>query len=43
MGKMKYSIKYRVNTTSILDARAQNRVISEFLVLKIPFLDTVET
>ena len=33
-GKMKYYIKYKVNATSILDVRAQNRVISAILVLK---------
>ena len=37
-GKTKYSTKYKVNATSILDARSQNKVISAFSVLKIPFL-----
>ena len=39
--KIKYSTTYKVNATSILDARAQNWVFSAFLVLKIPLSHTV--
>ena len=41
-GKMKYHTKYKVYATSILDVRAQNRVISAFLVLKMHLSNTVE-
>ena len=42
-GKMKYYTKYKVYATSILDVKAQNKVISEFLVLKMHLCNTVET
>ena len=42
-GKMKYYTKYKVYATSILDVKAQNKVISEFLVLKMHLSNTVET
>ena len=42
-GKMNYHTKYKVYATSILDVRAQNRVISAFLVLKMHLSNTVET
>ena len=41
--KLKYYTKYKVNATSILDVRAQNRVILAFLVLKMHLSNTVET
>ena len=40
--KMKYYTKYKVNSASILDDRAKNKAISVFLILKIPFFDTLE-
>ena len=42
-GKMKYYTKYKVDAPSILDIRAQNRVISVFLVLEMHLSNTVET
>ena len=41
--KMKYYIKYKVNATSILDVRVQNKAILAFLVLKMHLSNTVET
>ena len=40
--KMKYYAKYKVNATNFFYARAQNKVISAFLVLKIYLSNTVE-
>ena len=42
-GRLKYYTKYKVNTTSILDVGAQNRVILPFLVLEMHLFNTVET
>ena len=42
-GRMKCYTKYKVNATNCFVAIAQNRVISEFLVLKIHLSNTVET
>ena len=42
-GKMKYYTKYKVNATSILHVKAQNRVILAFLVLEMHLSNTVET
>ena len=41
-GKHKYYTKYKVNATNILDVRAQNRLISAFLVLKMQLSNTLK-